>query len=208
MMNNRELLFNSPFSILYWKTASREFKAIQTIVLTSILIALSLIVETFGKAVPINFFDRQVMFVFLPQSLISMLFGPIVGMVSGAIIDLLGFLIFNPGFPFFPGYTLSSMISSLIFALFMYRTRISVLKLASAKFLINMIVNVILGSIWMAIIVNWNMFSTYLIAGFVKNIVLLPLEVLLLYYLYKKLIPITKSQNLISSEIPDIIKLI
>ena len=203
MKNNRELLFKSPFSVLYWKTASKELQVIESIVLTSILIGLSLVLETLGKSIPIYFFDRQVMFVFLPQSLISMLFGPIVGLFSGAIIDILGFFIFNSGFVFFPGYTISSMLSSLIFSLFLYRSRVTVLRLASAKFLVNMFINVLLGSVWMAILTSWNQFSLLMISGLIKNLSLLPLEVFLLYYLYKKLIPIMKKFFLISTEIPD-----
>lgn len=207
MKNNREMLFSSPFSFLYWKTASRELTITKSIVMTSILISLALVFETIGKAVPIYFFDRQVMFVFLPQSLISMLFGPIVGIASGAIIDILGFFIFNPGTLFFPGYTISSMISSLIFALFFYRTRITITKLALAKFLINMVVNAGLGSIWWPIVINnWDIFPVYFAGGLIKNIYLLPLEVLLLYYLYKKIIPISKNEGIISSEIPNKIK--
>lgn len=207
MKNNRELLFNSPFSFLYWKTASRELRITKSIVLTSILISLALVIETIGKAVPIYFFDRQVMFVFLPQSLIAMLFGPVVGIISGGIIDVLGYFLFNQGYVFFPGYTLSSILSSLIFALFLYRTRITITKLALAKFIINMFINVVLGSIWWSMImIDWTIFPAYFVSGLIKNIVLLPLEVVLLYYLYKKIIPISKVEGLISSEIPNKIK--
>ena len=208
MKMNRNLLFKSPFSLLYWKTASRELKIIQTIVLTSILVSISLVLETLGKSIPIYFFDRQIMFVFLPQALISMLFGPIVGMLSGAIIDILGFVVFPPGFPFFPGYTISSVCSSLIFSLFLYRSRITVFRLFSAKFLVNLLINVGLGSVWMAILTSWNALPALLIGGLIKNAVLLPIEVFLLYYLLKAIIPVTKAHFLISENIPDKIVLI
>jgi ECF transporter S component (folate family) len=208
MKINRNLLFKSPFSLLYWKIASRELKIIQTIVLTSILVSISLVIETLGKSIPIYFFDRQIMFVFLPQALISMLFGPIVGMLSGAIIDILGFVVFSPGFPFFPGYTISSVCSSLIFSLFLYRSRITVFRLFTSKLLVNLLINVGLGSLWMAILTSWNALPALLIGGLIKNLVLLPIEVFLLYYLMKGLIPVTKAHFLISENIPDKIALI
>ncbi|HHU55071.1 MAG TPA: folate family ECF transporter S component [Acholeplasmataceae bacterium] len=201
-----DTIFKTPFTKLYWHLASKELKKTRSIILVSILIALSIVFETFGKMFPFKPFGRDIYLSFIPLSLIGMLFGPLVGILSGAISDILGFFIFNAGYPFFPGYTLSAMLSLLIYSIFFYRTKITVFKIFLAKFLVNFLINVLLGSLWMSLIID-KAFIVLLVGGALKNAILLPFEVLALYYVFLNLIPILKGFNLISLNIPNKITL-
>jgi ECF transporter S component (folate family) len=142
-----------------------------------------------------------------------MLFGPVAALVFGFIADILGFLVISPG-TFFPGYTLSAMLGAFIYSIFLYRTRITVLKIFLAKLTVNVFVNSILGSLWLHIMLynpeieNSKTFIVYLTGGFLKNMILLPFEVVLLVIMFKRIIPISKSFNLISDDVSNEIKLI
>lgn len=203
-----DLIFKTPFSLTYWRLAAKESKKLQNIVFTAILISLALVLETFGKAIPFKPFGRHINLSFLPLALISMMFGPIMGIGSGAISDTLGYFIFSEGYPFFPGYTLSAMLASLIYSLFLYRTRLSLLKIFTSRFLVNMIINALIGSFWLSIIVSSSTFYAFLVAGLLKNIIMLPFEVAIMYIMFKGLIPTFKTLDIISDKIPDKIKLI
>ena len=49
-----------------------------------------------------------------------MMFGPVPGLIMGGAADLLGFVI-KPTGPFFPGYTLDSMIAGFLYGMFFYK---------------------------------------------------------------------------------------
>lgn len=209
MKNRSEKVFKTPFSREYWSLSFSEMKHVKTIVLVGILIAMTIGLETLGTVLPITLFTRKVFFSFLPIALSSMLFGPIVALVFGFIADILGFLMQGGASgAFFPGYTLSAMLGAFIYSIFLYRTRITVLKIFLAKFMVNVVVNITLGSLWLYIMYGKKTFWVYLVGGFFKNMILLPFEVILLYIMLNRLIPISKNFNLISDEVDSKIKLI
>ncbi len=206
-MESYDVIFRTPFSKSYWKKATMELKSTRKLVLLSILMAVTIITGVLSNMIGLYFFDRKVLFAFLPTAVTSLIFGPAVGLISGALTDIIGFFIFPTG-AFFPGYTLSSMLSGFIYGLFLYRTRISVAKIFLAKLFVNIFVNAFLGAIWLSIMAGNKTFALYLSAGLIKNLVLLPLEVILIYKLLEYLIPISKQYKIISFDIPDQIKLI
>jgi ECF transporter S component (folate family) len=208
MKKKNDRLFKTPFSMLYWKTASQEFNFTITIALASLLISMTIVLETIGKMFPLVIDNRQIYFSFLPISLSAMLFGPLVGLATGAICDILGYFVYSGGYAFFPGYILSAMLGAFIYSLFLYRTRITITRLFLSKLLVNLLVNVLLGSLWIKITYGKLTYWFYLYSGLIKNMALLPFEVILMYLLFKKMIPISKMHNLISLDIEDKINLI
>ena len=109
-------------------------------------------------------------------------------MVSAAITDLLGFALFPSG-PFFAGYTLTAVCGSLIYALFFYHKKITVLRISMAKILNNYLVNVLLGSLWSAILYD-KAFVIYAATSLFKNTILLPFEIALLVFVFNLLAPL------------------
>lgn len=201
-------IFKTPFKREYWQLAMQESNFVKTITLVAIFIAMSIGLETLGTVFPIIIFTRKVFLSFLPIALSSMLFGPIIALGFGFIADILGFLM-QGGIagPFFPGYTLNAILAAFIYAIFFYRTNITVLKIFLAKLIVNIFVNVILGSLWLSVLYGKKTYWLYLTGGLIKNLVLIPLEVVLLVILFKKIIPISKTFNLLSPEVSDEVKL-
>ncbi|MGB4612928.1 MAG: folate family ECF transporter S component, partial [Erysipelotrichaceae bacterium] len=71
---------------------------------------------------------------------------------------------------------------------FLYDTNITVLKLALSKLFVNIFVNIGMGSLWSAILFSKG-YIYYLIQSTIKNIVLLPFEIILLTIVFNLLLP-------------------
>ncbi len=199
-------LWKNPFSKQYWLEALKGFKNVKKLVLTSILIAMMIVVNVYSVALNIEILGNKVYFEFIPSTICSMLMGPVIGIAAGAISDILGFIIMPGGYSFFFGYTLSAILASLVYALFLYKTKITIVKIFLAKFVVNLFVNVLLGSLWRVMMMGvFSMYWSYVILSLTKNMLLLPFEVAILYFLLRYLIPISKSAHVMSIHVPDVI---
>ncbi len=161
----------------------------RTLTLCALLCAVAVLVDLFY--LPIGGPFLRIYFSFLPAALIGHLCGPALAIPAGIIVDLLSFFVAG-GDPagYFPGYTLSSMLAYLIYALFLFRARITFSRLCLARLTVNVAINVILGSVWKHMLYG-KAYSVYFISGAIKNIAILPFEVFLLAIVFAKLTPIT-----------------
>lgn len=71
---------------------------------------------------PVNLWNLRISFTFIPIAVAAILFGPLPAALLGALIDVLGALLFPSGV-FFPGYTLTAFVHGLIYGLFLYQKR-------------------------------------------------------------------------------------
>lgn len=175
----------SIFSLHYWKTAARELNHLKILTLAAVLIALSVVLSSFYIPVAENL---HISFTFLVMSLGAVIYGPVVGLVVGAVSDIVGFII-HPFGMFFPGYTLSAMLGCFIYGIFFYRKRITILRIFLAKFLVNFVVNVGLGCLWSSILIGKG-YLFFLANSLIKNTLMLPIEVFLLYAVLQILLPV------------------
>ena len=127
----------------------------------------------------------RITFTFIPIAVAGWLFGPVPAMLVGAVGDIIGALLFPQG-PYFPGFTISTMLSGLIFGLFLYNKENStlIIRISLSKFLVSILANVLLNSLWFSIITN-NGYVFHLIRHFIKNIAVFPIEVILLLIVLK-----------------------
>ena len=186
--------YKTPFSANYWKAAAGEFKSLKKIVVASVFIALIMAIGRFFIPIPVMG-GQRIYFTFFVKALGTIIYGPLVGSSAAAISDLIGAMLFPSG-PFFIGYTISAFLESLIYGMFLYRTKITIFKIFSAKLIINLFVNAFLGSCWWAIMYG-KVFWPVFIARVPKNIILLPIEVLVMYLFFTMIIPIMKKMRVI-----------
>ena len=179
----------------YWRSSFSKLKDIRYLTIIGLMIALKFILDQIRIPVSDNL---NIMFTFIPVALEAAIVGPGAAMVSAAITDTLGTMLSSYG-PYFPGYLLNKVLASLICGLFFYRTHITLWKTALSKALINYGVNVLLGSLWSSILYG-KAFLVYASASAVKNTILLPFEVLVLFALLKTLVPVLKRRQLIPPE--------
>lgn len=172
-------LFKTPFHKEYWRLALSEFTDLRTLIVAAMIIALRVAVK------PLNIYITEAVKIsldFLVNSVGSMIYGPIVGLLVGAASDTLGCLLFPSGAYFFP-FIFVEMSSSFIFGLFLYRARMSHLRTILSRFSVVAFCNLILNQIimkWYYILVLGKDYTIFRMTRLVKNGALLPFDCLLL----------------------------
>lgn len=175
-----------------FKKSAQNLKSIKILTLLAVFIAIKIAISSFFIPVGDNL---RVYFTFFFVAVEACIVGPIPAMISGVLTDILGFII-HPSGPFFPGYAISNMVASLIYALFLYNTRITITKIVTSKVLVNYLVNVGLGSLW-SVLMYSNAYIFYLAKSVVKNTVLLPFEIIALVLIFNMLLPILQKKKFI-----------
>ena len=187
----------SPRSAAYWRAALAELHNLRSLVFAALIVALSIVISAFYIPVADNL---RIYFKFLVTAVGSAVYGPVMAGLVGAAADTLGFFI-HPSGGYFPGYLLSEVLGNVIFALLLYRRRITVLWLFLARALIDFGVNVALGSLWSAMLYSKG-YVFYAGTSLVKNSLLLVPEVLLLALLFSMLLPILTRQKAVPPQEP------
>ena len=180
--------FRTPFCAEYWRQAFSELKNTRTLVFAALILALRIAMKPLK--IPIAA-DVNITFGFIVNALGSMVYGPVVALLGGALSDTLGFLVAPSGVYYFP-FIFLEMAGSLIFALFLYSTDITPVRLILSKFCVNLFVNILLNEPIM--VRYYQLFFTTAYQPFVwvrivKNIVMLPIEALILMVVFRALIP-------------------
>ena len=199
-MQSSSALFGtfSPLTPAYWADARAQLKNVRMLTLAGIITAASIVLESF----PIYLLGTslKIYFSFLVISLGCYVYGPAVGILVGFANDTLGFLISSFGEPYFPGYLITAMLSGLIYGTLLYRQRITVLRLVVVRLIINYGSNVLLGSVWKAMLYGKGYYY-YFTTGLVKNTTLLPIEVLLMVLMFQLALPALARSGLLPKEV-------
>lgn len=185
MQKQRNTLYASPFCAGYWKSAASELKKGKVLTIAALFIAIEIVISSFFIPVGENL---RIYFSFFVKALGALIYGPVIGLISGFVSDILGYFL-HPSGAYFPGYTLTSMLGLFIYALFFYRARITVLRIFLCKTVINFGLNVALGSVWSSILFGKG-YLYFLVKSLIKNALLLPLEVIVLVLFFQLMLPV------------------
>jgi ECF transporter S component (folate family) len=120
----------------------------------------------------------EIRFSMLPIALSGCLFGPVVGGAVGMISDIGGYLV-KPTGPFFPGFTITSMVSGVIFGCFLYRQKPGISRILMSQIVYTIVCGILLNSIWLSILYG-NGFVAVIGARFVKEMVMIPINTIML----------------------------
>nr|WP_326186570.1 folate family ECF transporter S component [uncultured Oscillibacter sp.] len=191
-------LYPHPFSAGYWRDAFAELKDLRKLVFAALMIAMCMVLSLIPSA-PL-FGGAKITWGFLARSVCALVCGPVLGVLFGFAEDILSFFVTGGGgYPFFPGYTLTTMLGVLIYALFFYRARLTVRRVFLAKLLTN-IENVVLGALWMAILSGKAWYVTAS-GSAIKNLICLPFQTLVLVVLFAALMPALRQLRLAPREL-------
>ena len=216
LIDNEEI-FSSPFHKKYWILSIKELKTTKSIVILAMLFALYMISRFI--ALPSGFGNLGLNFGYLIQSIICMVYGPVVSLGVGLFGDILGHFIKPSGYGFHFGYTIQAMLACFTYALCLYRTKITFSKVLLSRIIINLLLNVVYGSYLMMTIYissgtipQESLLEAYkiyaLFYSLPKNIVYLLPQSLLLYIIIKTLAPTLERMNLIPKNISKSISII
>ena len=198
------------FTKEYWKSSLSHFYNVKSICMMGIFTALMTVVGGICSLLP-PIAGRTISLIFLFWPLLGILFGPIGASIVALIVDILMYFIFPTGYPFYLGYTLAEMLIAFVSGLVFYKSKISILKLVLFEGFVDIIVHVGIESFFMNDIMQWHLgeaFNTYLLNGLIKNLILWPIEVLILIGLLSALLPAFHSLKIIDEEIPTKISVI
>jgi ECF transporter S component (folate family) len=114
------------------------------------------------------------------MALTGFLYGPVVAMGAGAVCDVLSFFLNPTGGSFFPGFTLNAILGGLIYGMVLYQKPNKLWRAFVAKALVNLLLNVALGTLWLTLLYG-NPYFVIVPARLIKNLVLLPIEAPIIY---------------------------
>lgn len=185
-------LYSSPFSRGYWRTAAKEIKNLRILVFAALMIAASIVLGYFR--VPVGY-NLNLTVTFIPRAVAAMVGGPVVGLVFGFVEDILSWVI-DPQGPFFPGYTLNTMLAMLIYAMCFYRQKLTIWRVIVAKVITNFPISVGLGVLWNSIL-SGKGYIPLMITSLIKNTAYLPIQILLLVIVFQALTPALRRAKLL-----------
>lgn len=193
-------LFPHPFSKAYWVEAAKEMKRVRVLIFAALMIALRVVLKM--VSIPLGP-DLRVNTAFFINAYGAAVFGPVVAIVAAAISDTLGCLLFPTGVYFFP-FIFQEIAGSLIFALCFYRARISATRVIISRFGIDFFVNIVLNTPLMWLYYKLIMGKYYALVDFpriAKNLVMFPIECVLLILFFRLVVPPTKKVGFIQSDV-------
>lgn len=151
------------------------------LVIASILIALCGIAGL--TSIYIYYQSVKLSFMFLPISLIGSTLPPIISIPAGVLGDFVNWYC-NPIGAYFPGYGLSSVISVVIYSAFMYKKDLKVWRVAAARGLVLIFIDLLLNMYWGTIVTGKGI-SIIFIPRILKSLIEYPIDVYLIYLFTK-----------------------
>ena len=125
-----------------------ELKKVRTITAAAMLMAVSCALGAFtlnlGPYLKIGFSS-------LVNELACYLFGPVVGAIYGAVLDVIKYFI-APSGPFFPGFTLDAAVAGLIYGTALYRKELTFKRVFITQFFVSLICNVLMNTFWISVL--------------------------------------------------------
>lgn len=201
-MKKNNTLYAHPFSKAYWRDAALELKDTKMLVIAALMIALRVALK--GVYIPLGP-QLNISPAILANALGAMIYGPVVAIPAAIVSDTLGCILFPMGDYFLP-FVLTEIVGSVIFALLLYRAKLSATRVVIARFAICLLVNVLLQTFlfswqyaWMG---NPEKAKSYILGAFTtirifKNLYMFPIESVVITLLLKVLTPIARRARLI-----------
>lgn len=131
--------------------------------------------------------NLRIYFTFIITMMIASNFSLAECLIYATLEDLISFFIYPTG-PFFAGYTLTAVLSILIYYLCLHK-KVTLPRIIVSKGLVNILINVGLGSLWSSILYS-NGFIYYAAKSILKNLILWPVEVFIFFTIYKLVQPL------------------
>ena len=200
MQKTEQKLYLTPFTPAYWRDAAAQLFNVRILCITAILIALRVAIKS--VYIPVGP-ELNVTFGFFVNALGASIFGPVVAIIAAAITDTLGCIIAPQGTYFFP-FIFVEIAGSLVFALFLWRAKMSATRVILSRFFVSVVCNFIMNPLIMiwyyAWLGNGQNYAFITLPRVVKNLALFPFEAFLLVIFMGVMIPILAKLKLIPKE--------
>ena len=195
-------VYATPLSASYWRDAAAELKDTKMLVVTALMIALRVALKPL--AIPLGP-QLSIQTAMLATALGAMIFGPVVAIPAAMISDTVGFMIYPTGDYFLP-FMLTEIASTMFYAIFLYRSKVTPTRVMLARFGICFFVNVVLQQFiyawWYVYIGNPEQAKEPILgimttARIFKNLAMFPIEAVVLTLFLRFLLPVCRRAKLI-----------
>lgn len=177
-----------------FRTSARELKNLRSLILAALLLAIHVILAVFFNFQVTE--SLRISIYFVANILTGCLFGPVMSLISAILGDILAFVIKPTGGWFF-GWTLNAALSGLVYGMLFYgklpqRGKFLALDLKYllrtllAITIVNLLINALLGTYWCTVMYGKG-FMFYFTSRTIKNLVQIPVNTLMAYYLLRAL---------------------
>ena len=178
----------------YWREAALQLKDVRVLCVAAMLIALRIALK--GTKIPVGQ-DLNITFGFFVNSLGAMIFGPVMAVIGAVISDTLGVLVDPSGGAYFFPFVFVEIAGSLIFALMLWRQKLTSTRIILSRFFVVAACNYVLNPAilnWYYLRLNNGKSSKFItLPRVVKNLALFPAEsFLLILFLSAMVLPLTK----------------
>lgn len=160
-------------------SSSQELKKVPALAACAMFAALAMILNSvasisIGPYIKIGFSG-------IPNQLVDYLFGPVTGSLFAGILDIVKYML-KPDGAFFFGFTFNAMLAAFIYGCFYYKKKLTIWRVLVAKFVVVMIVNVVLNTLWLDMLYGKG-FLVLLPARAVKNLIMWPIDSIIFFVL-------------------------
>lgn len=159
----------------------RELKNVRCVTYAAMFTAMAI---ALGYLTTIQFGDIiKIGFSFLAKDFGAYMLGPVVGGIINGLVDLITFVI-KPTGPFFPGFTFNAILTGIIMGSILYNRPVKLSRVLAARIVNSVVVNLFFNTLWIAMLYG-NSFFVMLPARALKQVIMLPIETIMLYSVMK-----------------------
>ena len=180
-------LYKTPFSRAYWRDALADSKKLRTLIFSALMVAACVALGRIPSIV-VGASGAKVTWGFLGRALCALVGGPVNALLFGFVEDTVGYFM-NPDGGYNPFYIFTTMLGTFTYALFLYRSEVTVLRVFLAKLLTN-VQNVFLQSLGSYLWYSSKGYWVLVGERAVKNAIMLPIQTVMLVALFAALLPI------------------
>lgn len=90
----------------------------------------------------------------------------------------------HPTGPFFLGFTLNEIVLGFLYGMFFYKKKITLKRVILARICVTILINLLMNSLWLSMMYG-DTFFAYVSVRLLKNIVMLPIDITILYFVLK-----------------------
>lgn len=166
------------------KNSALEMRNVYSLSGIAMLLALRVVLGCFGNGT-LAFFGNNIKLsgAFLPIAITGVMFGPIPAALVGAFGDIISLLIVPTGGAYFPGFTISGILTGLIYGFAFYKNEVSIARVVIAWVVNALTVEILIAAYWLYIINGAGpvaIYYTYLVPRLISRAVLCIPEILLI----------------------------
>lgn len=153
------------------------------IILTSILVALNVIMERF---LSYSVWNLSIGFSFITIGFAAVFLGVPYAVIVGGLGDIIGAVLFPFG-PYFVGFTITNVLMAFTTAIFLYK-KTNLLKISISVLINKSLFSVILNSLWIAILYKGGISDLWVVAlsRIPTAVLTLFIEIIVLYLLFNE----------------------